>query len=259
MRTVLTMENPRHHGPISTFCLGKDHSWLVVGTLTGVLTLWDLRFGLLLRTWRVGASLNRGAAVSVNHIVVHPSRGNGLWIIVALGAGTSASIGPSSELRPLLEVWDVEKGTLVETFATRDLSLSETGAPLSAPAPLSTTPQDVNLSPAAGIAALIRARTASQGPSSSNPFRSRWQPQGDESANVIACKDVAAIAVGVDFGGQSLPSARARTGADSKSSSRGYVITGSEDKRLRFWDIGRIERSAVLSAPLTDDDRPMFG
>ncbi|KZV87785.1 ARM repeat-containing protein [Exidia glandulosa HHB12029] len=265
MRTILTMENPRHHGPISALCLGRQRAWLVVGTLTGVLTLWDLRFGLLLRTWHVGSSLNRGVPVCVNRITLHPSKGNGLWIIVALGAGAGPHVGPASELRPLMEVWDVEKGTLVETFATRDLSLSETGAPPSAPSPLPSTSQDVNASPAAGIAALVRARTgSSQSPagssSSSNPFRSRWQPQlsEDSSSSPAVCKDVAALAAGVDFGGQSFPSGRARApGADAKNSSRGYVITGSEDKRLRFWDIGRIERSTVISAPLTDDDRPI--
>ncbi|EJD52092.1 ARM repeat-containing protein [Auricularia subglabra TFB-10046 SS5] len=263
MRTLLTMENPRHHGPITSFCLDKHRAWLVVGTLTGILTLWDIRFGLMLRTWRVGSSLTRGTPVAVNRIVLHPSKGNGLWIIVAIGPGSASSGGVSSELKPLMEVWDVEKGTLVETFATRDLSLSETGAPLSAPMPLTTTPQEVTSNPAAGIAALVRARAAAAQSSTNaspvsslNPFRSLWQPHPEEASSSSVCKDVLALSAGVDFGGQPVPSARAR---GDKASTRGFVITGSEDKRLRFWDIGRIERSVVLSAPATEDDRPMFG
>ncbi|KAH7106720.1 ARM repeat-containing protein [Auriculariales sp. MPI-PUGE-AT-0066] len=257
--TVLTMENPRHHGPISALCIDKKRSWLVVGTITGVLTVWDLRFGLLLRTWRAGSSLSASSSVAVNRIALHPSKGHGLWIIVALGTGATTVSSFNSEFRPLLEVWDVEKGTLVETFATRDLL--ESGMPATGPSPLLSVPQDVNLTPAAGIAALVRARSTSQhqplsgAGGSSNPFRARWQPVAEE-ATAVPSKDVVGFITGVDFGGQQA-SARARQ--DSRSSSKGYLITGSEDKKLRFWDLARIEKSTVLSAPPTDDDRPMFG
>jgi len=256
-RTALTMANPRHHGPISSLCLDKRRAWLVVGTLSGVLTLWDLRFGLLLRTWRAGSSLSPSVSVSVNRLALHPSKGNGLWIIVALGTGTNGT-SSGAEFKPLIEVWDVEKGAMVETFATRDLL--ESGRPTSGPSPLTSVPQEVNLTPAAGIAALVRARTTSQHQgntaASSNPFRTRWQAAPEDTPPVPS-KDIVGLVVGSDFGGQNQSSARARP--EGRSSSRGFLITGSEDKKLRFWDLARIEKSAVLSAPPSDDDRPMFG
>lgn len=56
MRALQTLQNPRHYGPITCLCIDRKRTWIIVGTSTGVLTLWDRRFGLLLKGWHVGVS-----------------------------------------------------------------------------------------------------------------------------------------------------------------------------------------------------------
>ncbi|KAI1377755.1 ARM repeat-containing protein [Hypoxylon crocopeplum] len=38
----------------------------------------------------------------------------------------------------------------------------------------------------------------------------------------------------------------------------GYILTGGSDKKLRFWDIMRVENSCVFSGLLSEDAKPMF-
>lgn len=56
---VITMEvryqlqNALHHGVPTAFVIGHNHIWLVVATRLGVLSLWDLRFLIRIKSWRV--------------------------------------------------------------------------------------------------------------------------------------------------------------------------------------------------------------
>ncbi|KAK8128041.1 ubiquitin-binding serine/threonine protein kinase VPS15 [Apiospora sp. TS-2023a] len=38
----------------------------------------------------------------------------------------------------------------------------------------------------------------------------------------------------------------------------GYIITGGADKRLRFWDLNRVDQSTVFSGLVGDDPKPVF-
>ncbi|KAG1758969.1 hypothetical protein EDD22DRAFT_908144 [Suillus occidentalis] len=44
------IQNPRHFGPITCMCLDRKRTWIPVVTSMGVLSLWDRRFGLLLKS-----------------------------------------------------------------------------------------------------------------------------------------------------------------------------------------------------------------
>ncbi len=74
MQVLQTLRNPVEYGPITCLCVDKKKAWLLVGTLTGVVCLWDLRFGLKLRAWHVGPNVV-GTMHRVNRIAVHPSKG----------------------------------------------------------------------------------------------------------------------------------------------------------------------------------------
>ncbi|KAH9891374.1 hypothetical protein F4778DRAFT_331368 [Xylariomycetidae sp. FL2044] len=45
---------------------------------------------------------------------------------------------------------------------------------------------------------------------------------------------------------------------DQRDVRYGYIVTGGSDKRLRFWDLIRIENSCVFSGLQSDDARPVF-
>lgn len=103
MTLTRRFQNPLELGPVSAIC-ATTH-WVLVGTITGALSLWDLRFGLLLKSWSA-----RGGITSLQ---LHPNRGRGRWVIASINRGD-----PSDNL-PIFETWDVETGSLVETFESR--------------------------------------------------------------------------------------------------------------------------------------------
>ena len=39
---------------------------------------------------------------------------------------------------------------------------------------------------------------------------------------------------------------------------RGFMVSGSEDRRLRLWDLGNVDRTAVLSGLEVESDRPTY-
>lgn len=244
------MENPRQYGPITAMCVDKKKAWVVVGTSTGVLTLWDKRFGILLKSWQAG-QVSGGRTGRIHQCVVHPTKGRGKWIIVAVEASRK---GGSRTTATIMEVWDIEKTVLVESFIVR------IGPPLDSPETQPTPTATADLTPASAIAALVRAR---QGTTEAERRSSLRSPFNDEMVPPPA-PDVRAMVVGVDFGGFST-SHRSEFGefvmeggASSRSGSKGFVVTGSEDRKLRLWDIGRSERTTILNGLDSEHDKPSY-
>ncbi|KAL7418880.1 Serine/threonine-protein kinase [Cryptotrichosporon argae] len=106
-------QHPLHHGPI-TAVLAQPH-WVIVGTSTGVLSLWDLRFGLLLRSWATTGPITA--------LALHPSKRR---VLVATAR--------ADDVAPLMHEFDVEAARLVETFELRP---AKTAAP---PRPMADVP-----------------------------------------------------------------------------------------------------------------------
>ena len=247
MRVLQTLENPRHYGPITSICIDRKRTWIVVGTSTGVLTLWDKRFGLLIRSWHVGVA-SSGRSVRVHQCVVHPSKGRGKWVMVAVETSRKGSDRSSTTL---VEVWDIEKAILVETFLTR------TGSPADAiPEPQEMLGADAETTPAAAIAALVRSRQ------NKNSLEETSRQSSAEELPQPPASDIRALVVGSDFGGYAT-SFRSEFGEFENSSSsrvtgRGYMITGSEDSKIRLWDLGKFDRTIVLSGLELDHEKPWY-
>ncbi|KAJ7835392.1 hypothetical protein B0H14DRAFT_2796790 [Mycena olivaceomarginata] len=250
MRVVQTMENPRHYGPITCLCIDRKRSWIVVGTSTGVLTLWDRRFGLLLKSWHAGVA-STGRFVRIHQCVVHPSKGRNKWIMVAVEASKRTT---DRTFTNLVEVWDVEKAVLVETFITRTSGETE---PL--PEPHELTGVDADISPAAAIAALVHSKQSGADAGGKRPRPSSQSTFQDELLPPPS-PDVRALSVGLDFGGPTgiHRSDMADGTPDSGHGRRGFMVTGSEDRKLRLWDLSRLERTTVLSGLESEHERPSF-
>lgn len=254
MRALQRMENPRHYGPITCICLDRKHAWVICGTSTGVLSLWDIRFGILVTSWKVGASL-KGLFGRVHQCVVHPTKGKGKWVVVAVETPRN---GTDSSSHTLLEVWDIEKTALVESFSTRAV----VNATDNAEEPTEVSVGEAEMSPAAAIAALVRARQESN----SNDGAGRRGYVGlDMPRNETPqppLPDVRALVTGAEFGGHTVPQRSHMAEPDRKStgrgSGRGFIITGSEDCKMRFWDLGRPERSIILSGIESESDKPTY-
>lgn len=239
MHIVTSLENPRHYGPITCMCLDRKKCWLIVGTSTGVLCLWDRRFGLLLKSWHVGAA-STGRSVRIHQVSLHPTKGKGKWVLVAVETTTQS--GLSVTKKNLIEVWDIERSVLVESFVTRSSSEVET---IQGPSEVLGAEADPN--PSAAIAALVRSR------------QSNLAGKQHQLSLAGASLDVRTMVMGTDFGSHSSHRhERNELSEPSRSSARPFIISGSDDRRLRYWDLNRAERSTVLSGLDSEWERPSY-
>ena len=258
MRILQRLENPRHSGSITCMCMDRKRTWILVGTSSGVLSLWDKRFGLLLKSWQVGRS-GAGRTARVHQCVMHPTKGKGRWVMVAVETWKG---NPEPTPSTLIEVWDIEKTVLVESFVTRTTA----SASEAIPEPEEQTAVDAEPSPAAAIAALVNSRYPGGAAYSSPGFTRRdhgssQSMQRDDSLPAPS-PDVRAMLVGLDFGGYPgmYRSEIVDLSADvpSPSRNRGFMVSGSEDRRVRLWDLSKVERTSVLVSAEPEHERPNY-
>ena len=277
MRILQTMENPRHYGPVTTLCIDRRKAWLVVGTITGVLTLWDLRFGLLIKSWRAGVTAP-ARSLRIHKCIVHPTKGRGRWIMVALEARPPVQASASltdSRGTVLVEVWDIETTSLVETFETREVHSESSASVVKVDQPerdkATIVGEEAERNPAAAIAALVRFRTAgTENGSSGHAVVHNLGPESPNSVRpspVWTQPDVCAMVGGSDFGGVAgAPRGEFgnvdKPGEDERSlvktGGRGFILTGSEDRKIRLWDLNWMDRSVVLSGGEVEGERPTY-
>lgn len=275
VRTMSTMNvllNPRHFGPISSMCIDRKRVWIVVGTSAGVLSLWDLRFGLLLRSWSVG---KRG----VHRIELHPSKGKNRWIIVSL-EDTRGEEEPIDKLGTLVaEVWDIDRGAKVEEYRiiapgqmtvsrTRFDSLGYGGANAHGMI-------EAVMEPAKAIEALLvsAANGKAKGRTGSTNMRLPTSFPTSETTNPLDSlrshrPEIKAFLVGNDYGAQydgsrgnySIHHSGELIEADGGNSKRdtGFMISAGEDRKIRYWNLASIDGSAVISGLDLEEEKPIF-
>lgn len=229
-----------------------------MGTSSGVLSLWDKRFGLLLKSWQVGRS-GAGRTARVHQCAVHPTKGKGRWVIVAVETWKG---NPEPAPSTLIEVWDIEKTVLVESFVTR----TTTTASEPTPEPEEQTGAEAEQSPAAAVAALVNSRYPGGAAYANAGFlrrdRGPSQSMQRDDSSPAPSPDVRAMLVGLDFGGHPgmYRSEIVDLSADVPSSSRnrGFIVSGSEDRRVRLWDVSKLERTSVLVSAEPESERPSY-
>jgi len=232
-------------------CLDRRHAWVVTGTAAGVLALWDIRFGLMIKTWKTATASTSGSS-RIHQCAVHPSRGRGRWIIVAVEAARSPSENVPSTL---MEVWDVETTKLVEIYGTRQVSkasaiLDEAQNPSGG----TTEP-----SAAAAIATLVRARQHHINPQETRRPSAEGPPR--EFVHSGLSLDICTLVVGVEFGGHSTVHRSVGSSLNSDghaTGGRGFMVSGSADRKLTLWDIGKVERTAILSGAELETEKPSY-
>ena len=159
--------------------------------------------------------------------------------------------GSDRSSTPLVEVWDIEKVILVETFLTR------TGSPTDAiPEPQEMLGIDAETTPAAAIAALVRSRQYK------NSLEETTRQSSSEALPQPPASDIRALVVGSDFGGYATffrsEFGEIEHNSGSRAAGRGYMITGSEDSKIRLWDLGKFDKTTVLSGLELDHEKPWY-
>ncbi|KAH3680281.1 hypothetical protein WICPIJ_008339, partial [Wickerhamomyces pijperi] len=66
-----SIQNDPSFGYLTSFDIDDTHCWLICGTSKGVINLWDIRFGLLLKSWRLSCSL---LGSGIRQVQVLPNR-----------------------------------------------------------------------------------------------------------------------------------------------------------------------------------------
>nr|CAG8541391.1 2408_t:CDS:10 [Entrophospora candida] len=98
MEIVWTFTNPRSYGVITAMVLDKKFRWLLTGTSRGILTLWDLRFRIQLRSW------THPSKSRISKLLIHPQAMTGrAWVVVSAGKNE-------------ISIWDIEKIACKEAF-----------------------------------------------------------------------------------------------------------------------------------------------
>ncbi|CAD6933253.1 unnamed protein product [Tilletia laevis] len=323
MQVLNTFQNPVQYGPITCLCSDSKKHWLLLGTLGGWLSLWDMRFGLLLKSWSIDAGRGRNSAEmtspqatpKVTRCILHPSKGSNRWVMVSYEmvgsalddrsrgadrANGDADVDPSgggSTPGVLVETWDIDSGTLVETYESADASLPKMSR--------SSTEQNVTRRPSNGpetapsgaadaIERLLRQRKADvdgddqllaveeeasdeenrEPEVTQRSVRERLRKVNTVRAGakemIVGLEGYASSSGGGTIGNNNAAigeswidaatlTAEAEAGAKSAGTGagrpQGYMICAGEDKRIRFWDLGRTEKSVSIAGV---DDRSEF-
>lgn len=252
MRNLHSFTNPIQFGPITCLCVDRKRVWLVVGTAGGVLSLWDLRFGLLLRSWTVGSK-------RIHKVEVNPYGGKGRWIIV----NVEDELVEEKSGSLVTEVWDIDRGVKVEEFRVVNGSTSTSSSSSSSKTNLANPAamQEAILNPAAAIEALLNSAN-----SSSSKLKNRTNSSDKPLVQVTTTNrrpGVLTFISGVDYSAQSdhrqaIGNSGELIETESTRNS-GYLITAGEDRKLRFWDIEKTSlRSTVFSGLDLEEERPVF-
>jgi phosphoinositide-3-kinase regulatory subunit 4 len=155
----------------------------------------------------------------------------------------------------LLEVWDIETTKLVETYGTR--VISKGAATLDEPQDYSGGTTEPTAS--AAIAALVRARQ--HGVGAQETRRLSAEAPTREPILTGPSPDIRAVVVGHEFGGHSTIHRSTGSSLNSEGHStggRGFMVSGSEDRKLTLWDLGKVERTTILSGAELENEKPSY-
>jgi phosphoinositide-3-kinase, regulatory subunit 4 len=135
----------------------------------------------------------------------------------------------------LVQVWDIEKSHLVESFNT---CLAADVEPSSKPSDFVAV--EANSTPAMAIAALVNSHQTISHQTSQPP-----------SANIRA------LIVGLDLHTHHRPH-MSDNRPDGASPKRGFMVCGSEDRTIRVWDLNKPSNSVLLGNGPISTGKPSF-
>lgn len=104
MKPQQVMTAPAWYGGLSTLVVDRDNHWACTGSTNGILSLWDLRFFLLLGSWSVGDS-DKARMASVSALSLHPTLSR--CVLVSYSTDVEA---------PLFDVFDLDGNRVVATY-----------------------------------------------------------------------------------------------------------------------------------------------
>lgn len=244
LNVLYAISIPHHYGTPTTACLGADRTWMLVGTTTGILSLLDLRFRLVVRSWGFpGAS-------PINHISLyerpkyhdttsnadlqvplHDERGD-RTVVVAGGTGSND-----------ITVWDVEKMSCIEVFRVGSEGATGSGKAIGL-----ATNKDIHRALQPVLVEEMRPEELLARIDKS----SATEAGQDQSPRTIVCDSTAPRHTH-----SSGASVHSGTGGSHTSPTK-YLFSGGADRKVRFWAPSALSMSAILSGLGADETQPHF-
>lgn len=111
MKLSAPLSHPKSWGAVVGLVLDPGHLWACVGTSRGFLVLWDLRFEIRLKVWKVRGDEKSEARISA--LTLHPTRPR--CVLVAWDT-------PSA---PLMVSFDLEHGKVLDVWHITDVGARE--------------------------------------------------------------------------------------------------------------------------------------
>nr|XP_019002677.1 VPS15 protein kinase [Kwoniella mangroviensis CBS 8507]OCF66138.1 VPS15 protein kinase [Kwoniella mangroviensis CBS 8507] len=236
-------------GVVTALC--PSAHWLVIGTSTGTLSLWDLRFGLLLKSWKAGGE--------VTSLKLHPSKGKGRWIMASVMPPSSngspkTALGSENEDNsgPLVEAYDIETSKLMEIYEVR------TSRPSKHPDPPKEV-EDVISDKAAYISQLAQSAESVLGSLTKTITAEDFS---NSSSPLATPKSVLDLIVGQSWSSlpktdesvlMSVPELGTKND-HSRSGNPGWMVTAGEDRVVRYWDLVKVQDGFVVCGSQKEKD-----
>jgi phosphoinositide-3-kinase regulatory subunit 4 len=212
MSVMVDLRNPAQHGTPTSFCIGRRHDWLLVGTSHGVLDLWDLRFRLRLRSW---AFPN---AAPITRLQLHPSRKTARRNRVCVSGGTA---------RGEVTVWDIEKVICHEIYRPAHPNSKER---------LHVRDYELrNLDDESKAAAEGLLSRVTDGPTAAETKGSDF---------IFNSTSTPASTVYAVFG--------LNMQSEDSETQPAFVVTGGPDNKVRFWDCERLEGCRIVNGAVDE-------
>lgn len=102
LEPLWTIHSPPRYGLVTAFVVDPNATWLLVSTARGILSVWDLRFRVAVKSWTYPGS----PYIHAMRLALHPAAQN-RWVWIVPGG------------RQEVTLWDVEKSMCRDVYANR--------------------------------------------------------------------------------------------------------------------------------------------
>ncbi|KAJ3226846.1 Serine/threonine-protein kinase [Chytriomyces hyalinus] len=251
MKTTWSYHSPAHEGTLTAFTMDPRNSWIVTGSHRGVFSLWDIRFGLRIKSWShpSGAAIHKlvRSTLASSRRATSVAGGSSASSGQSLSGGTSSSLSSSGSVSSKLVLasvagatselghWDVEQGECQEVWCSFGGS---------------SVFQASNGNTGRGIDTHHRDNVADEmNRVYGKGLKSVPPPASSEFLAPITRK-IAIDAVPAP------PNATIKAVYAPQDSS--FILTAGLDRKIRFWDLATIGNSYIISGMEPSDSKPRY-
>ncbi|TPX35937.1 hypothetical protein SmJEL517_g01766 [Synchytrium microbalum] len=260
-RPAWTFTSPAHHGALTALTLDRRRAWALTGTERGIMSLWDIRFGIRVRSW------GHPAKARIHRLEPYTAPAYGLASSISASATGSNAISNGSTKFALVAVqgrncevsaWDLEAAECREVWC-----LVGSGSNTTSNSNSNSNPTHGGLTSANADAINVNNASGSNNNSSNssttadpaeemqrmygNGMKARQPPSQSDFDGVPAL-----------FAPEAINNYDNSVRAIVSQPDLPFLLTGGTDRKIRLWDTVNVELSNVVSGLDVDDLAPRY-